>query len=201
MASISSIISGFLFGPTAVEYNIIRASVDDAERIAARIGIEASQLPIFSGLPDGYRISPGVVALALDSPGNYIYIGNTRSTDTLEPERIVVWGQRTPNGVALLHVWGPSERFNGVLRFIAQKLVDIGLGAEWGHFPNIDTPLCNRAKQIVLPDTGDYIPRANGTLRWVSSPTGGICRVVLQTALNRLVAAGAPVETAPPGSG
>lgn len=159
----------------------------EAQLFAQRLIDEPERVKLETGKgPGAMRFGIGSIMRAIEQ-GDVLAL----AYGGVEGHRIAIWAHHEPGqGIHLLHVWGPSVRHLGVLRWIAQKLNDRGFGALFGHFPNIDMPTINLAKAIVLPATGNY----NAANVWTASPAGRLCRVRLDAALSRLIAAGAPVE-------
>lgn len=165
---------------------IRQVTAADVEQLAARIEAESTAFFNETGKLRPITVSPGMLLKMLNE-GDRMFIGEP---DGAEGERIAVVAHREPGqGWYLTHVWAPSLRHRGILRWTAQKLNDLGFGNLMGHFPNIDTPICQLAKTVTQAATGDY----RGST-WVASPAGTTCRIRLSTALNRIVAAGWPVE-------
>lgn len=113
------------------------------------------------------------------------------ATDGSEPDRVFLWCQREAGrGWYVLWLLGPSGRWDGLTRYIAQNLVDAGFGAINGHFSaNVDMPVIARMATLLSPPRGDY----RGGV-WVPSANGGTFRIRLDLGLQRLIDAGAPVE-------
>ena len=161
---------------------------EEALTFISRLADESERVKTETGKgPGRLNYGPGSVMRAIEL-GDILAI----ATDGTENHRIAIWGNQVAGqGIFINHLWGPSGRHLGLLRWLAQKLVDRGFGANFGHFQNIDMPMIAIAKSIVLPQAGGYTGN-NGA--WVNNANGRLCRVRLSTALTRLIAANAPVE-------
>lgn len=167
---------------------VIINTPEEAEEFCRRLFDEPERVKNETGKgPGAMRFSPAAIMRAIED-GDVIAIGRTNG---VEPHRVAVWLHHEPGqGIWINHLWAPSLRYRGVTRWVAQKLVDRGFGMMFGHFANIDMPQIHAMKAIVLPQIGDY----DGANNWTNDPNGRTCRVRLIIGLNRLIAAGAPVE-------